>query len=224
MSDPVNNQPATPPSRPDNVPEKFWDAQKGVVNTEALLRSYSELERMRSNPPATPPAPPAPTNNKIDTAAIDAELAQGGQLSEATYQKYEAQGVPRDMLDRYVSGLNAEVTAFKSKVFEAVGGEGSFDAMRSWAAANLPKAEIEAFNDALTGSVEQALLAVHGLKARYEATNGALPKLLGGGGRPGADTYNSWAEVTTAMRDARYETDPAYRKTVEDKLNRSNLG
>lgn len=223
MSDPTIPAAPTnqPQARPENVPEKFWDATKGTINTDALLRSYTELERTHS---AAPPTPPAPPSNKINTDAIDSELAQSGQLSEDTYKKYEAQGVPRDMLDRYVSGLNAEVTAFKSKVFEVVGGEGSFDAMRSWAAANLPRAEIEAFNDALTGSVEQALLAVHGLKARYEASNGALPRLLGGGGRPGADSFNSWAEVREAMRDKKYEADPAYRKTIEDKLARSNLG
>ncbi len=34
---------SAPPQRPDNVPEKFWDAEKGAVNTDALLKGYSEL-------------------------------------------------------------------------------------------------------------------------------------------------------------------------------------
>jgi hypothetical protein len=29
---------------PEGVPEKFWDADKGVLNTDALLASYKELE------------------------------------------------------------------------------------------------------------------------------------------------------------------------------------
>lgn len=36
---------AKPPARPENVPEKFWDAEKGTLNSEGLLKSYSELEK-----------------------------------------------------------------------------------------------------------------------------------------------------------------------------------
>lgn len=47
------------PQRPDTVPEKFWDPVKGQVNTEALLKSYSELERGRNTQPSTDPQKPA---------------------------------------------------------------------------------------------------------------------------------------------------------------------
>ncbi len=32
--------------RPENVPEKFWDPKTKSIRTEALLKSYSELEKM----------------------------------------------------------------------------------------------------------------------------------------------------------------------------------
>lgn len=32
-------------SRPSGVPEKFWDAETGSIRTDALLRSYGELEK-----------------------------------------------------------------------------------------------------------------------------------------------------------------------------------
>ena len=35
----------TPPERPEHVPEKFWDPAAGQLRTEALLKSYLELER-----------------------------------------------------------------------------------------------------------------------------------------------------------------------------------
>lgn len=35
---------ATAAARPDYIPEKFWDAEKGTVRVEALARSYRELE------------------------------------------------------------------------------------------------------------------------------------------------------------------------------------
>ena len=33
------------PARPSGVPEKFWNAEAGCVRTEALLKSYLEIER-----------------------------------------------------------------------------------------------------------------------------------------------------------------------------------
>lgn len=37
--------PTTPQPCPDHVPPKFWDAEAGAVRTDALLKSYAELER-----------------------------------------------------------------------------------------------------------------------------------------------------------------------------------
>jgi hypothetical protein len=50
--------PATPApgTRPAEVPEKFWDAERGELRVDALLKSYRELER-RLSQRATPPAP-----------------------------------------------------------------------------------------------------------------------------------------------------------------------
>jgi hypothetical protein len=56
---------ALAPERPEGVPEKFWDAENGHVNTALLLSSYKALETRMSqgaqggNPAATPPAQPA---------------------------------------------------------------------------------------------------------------------------------------------------------------------
>jgi hypothetical protein len=44
---PVDGEPPAhqPAGRPAGVPEKFWDGEAGVIRTEALLKSYIELER-----------------------------------------------------------------------------------------------------------------------------------------------------------------------------------
>ena len=51
--DPSNLKPApapgdAPPVRPDYVPEKFWDGEKGEVRTEAALKAYGDLEKKLS--------------------------------------------------------------------------------------------------------------------------------------------------------------------------------
>jgi hypothetical protein len=44
------------PQRPEHIPEKFWDAEKGEVRVEEMAKSYAELERTRSTPPKQEPA------------------------------------------------------------------------------------------------------------------------------------------------------------------------
>ena len=43
---PDGSEPAkAPAARPPGVPEKFWDREAGAIRTDALLKSYVELER-----------------------------------------------------------------------------------------------------------------------------------------------------------------------------------
>ena len=43
---PELGEPAEAPAgRPASVPEKFWDREAGAIRTDALLKSYVELER-----------------------------------------------------------------------------------------------------------------------------------------------------------------------------------
>lgn len=46
-SPPPAGNPAAP-TRPDHVPEKFWDAERGEVRVDAALKSYVELEKRSS--------------------------------------------------------------------------------------------------------------------------------------------------------------------------------
>ena len=40
---------------------------------------------------------------------------------------------------------------------------------------------------------------------------------------PKGDVFRSQAELVSAMNDRRYDSDPAYRQDVIEKLDRSNL-
>jgi len=81
--------------RPAHIPEKFWNAEKGEVNVEAMAKSYAELEASRSKPsiaqPGTPAAPAAAPAVKPAAApqidmgkAVDAVLAAQAELHAAT--------------------------------------------------------------------------------------------------------------------------------------------
>ena len=49
------------------------------------------------------------------------------------------------------------------------------------------------------------------------------PLLTGRGSRDTMDVFRSQAEVIEAMKDKRYDRDPAYRNDVFEKLSRSNI-
>jgi hypothetical protein len=222
---------AEAPQRPAHVPEKFWNPETGAVDTEAWARSYTELEQKQSQgKPAEAPAGEAPAapeaaaealeSKGLNLADFSTEFAQAGNLSEASYQKLEAAGIPKPMVDAYIAGQQALATQVRAQGLEAAGGEEQFNAMATWAKNGLTAGELDAYNQAVTtGSVDQAKLAISGLRARYEAANGREPQLLGGGNaNAGNAGYGSRAEMVRDMSDPRYSKDEAYRKSVENKL------
>ena len=67
--------------------------------------------------------------------------------------------------------------------------------------------------------------AVQALKYRYDDASGTEGQMLTGKAPTSTkgDTFRSQAEVVRAMKDPKYENDPAYRSDVYSKLERSNL-
>ena len=110
-------------------------------------------------------------------------------------------------------------------VRSAVGGEAEYNKIVSWAGQNLPKSDVDSFDQLVsTGNVGAIKLAVTGLKAQYENANGYEGRMLTG--KPpssSGDVFRSQPELVAAMSDPRYDNDPAYRMDIIEKLDRSNL-
>ena len=237
--------PPAAPVRPDNVPEKFWNATTGAVNVEALLKSYTELEKVKPAAPATPPAatpttPGAklevPTDDAATKAVADAgldmgklqsEFAQHGDLTPETRAALDAKGYPKEIVDGYIAGQKALAASYDAAAFEAAGGQAEYGKLTDWAKTGLSDGEKVAFNKAVTsGDVAQAQLAIAGLKARQSAALGSPPALTAGSNASGVsgESYESMAQVTADMRKPEYKNDPAFRAKVAAKLDRSNVG
>lgn len=163
-------------------------------------------------------------NAGLDMGALSAEFAENGELSAESYEKLEKAGITKDIVDLYIEGQKAVVERIQLTAYSVVGGEEAYGSMIQWATANMTDAEIDTFNKAVNSTNPDVVkLAVTGLKGRYEASNGSEPDLAGGGfGAADGPSFESWAQVTEAMRDPRYAKDPAYRRGVEQKLARSN--
>ena len=105
------------------------------------------------------------------------------------------------------------------------GGEEAYTSLVDWAAENMPKNFVDAFDNLVSfGDTDMIKLAVAGLKSAYDDQNGYEGEMLTGkGAAPNVDVFRSQAEVVQAMSDPRYDRDPAYRQDVFQKLERSNI-
>lgn len=220
----------SPEDRPQWLPEKF-------KSPEDMAKAYAELEsKLGGNkPPATPEATPEATPPADPQAALadkglqldefSQEFAKNGELSPESYEKLTKAGFDKNLVDQYIAGQQALATRFEADIKAEVGGDENYVAMTDWAKANLSPAEIAAYNTAVSsGNPDQAKLAAMGLNAKYTRANGSDPQRVLGGGKGGAvDAFESVAQVTKAMADPLYKTDPAFRAKVQAKLSRSNV-
>jgi hypothetical protein len=226
--------------RPDDVPEKFWDAEKGEVNTAALLKAQADAEAaLRRTQQADNEGTPDPNEGKETPAdtptegnqgsvvdAASAEWAQNGELSEDTYANLEKVGLSRGMVQTYIDGQVAAVEKLRSSAFEPFGGEEQYTEATKWAAESLNVDEIRALDVQLTSN-NPAIVAqgAKALLARFEKDGDREPDAIRGAGNGAGvgGTYKSSREMMTDMNSAKYRTDEGFRREVAEKLARSNL-
>lgn len=226
VAEAAGTQEGAPAERPSWLPEKF-------ATPEDMAKAYAELQTKLGTPDPAPAAAPAAeaeaeANKAVEQAGLDmdalrAEFAEAGDLKPETYAKFKAAGIPEEIVKGYIEGQKAVAEQYTNSV-KAVA-EGQFDTMVTWAATNLTPAELTAYNKAVdSGDADIAKLAVAGVYQKFVAANGKDPALVNGNNSDGkGDVFESTRQVTEAMRDKRYKTDPAFRKAVQDKLARSSV-
>lgn len=209
--------PATVPAkegeRPAWLPEKFKTA-------EEFAKSYGELEKKLGEKPA-PVAPTLPAG--IDLNAISKEFAENeGKLTDATLKSLADKGVTKEQVDGYIAGQQAIGREQRNSLAEAVGGDKNLNAILSWAKTGLSAAERSAYNSMIdSNNTEGAKLLLGSIAQKYSAANGIDPTLVKGvaaANQSGVKPFESSAQVVEAMKDKRYQTDSAYRRTVEQRL------
>ena len=177
-------------------------------------------------------SPYAPATSLINEASEE-YYANDGTLSEETIQKFTEMS-STDLVNAYLeiqqnnpqAQVNYEMSeAQVNSVQNAAGGEANYQTVTDWAANNLSESEINAFDSVVdTGNVAAIGIAFQGLQAKYNDANGYEGRMLQG--RQPAQTGNvfrSQAELVAAMGDPRYETDPAYRADIIQRLDQSDL-
>ena len=170
------------------------------------------------------------------TEASEEYYANEGTLSEETIERFSEMS-SQDLVNAYleIQANNPQAQANLqgiemsdaqvNSVMNAAGGEANYNAVVDWAAGNLDSRSIDAFDSVVdTGNPAAINIAFAGLQAQYNEANGYEGRMLSGkAANSKGDVFRSQAELVAAMSDSRYDTDPAYRADVIEKLDASDL-
>ena len=208
--------------------QKKLGQEEDEVDYESTDEGYEEEEG--SDEEVSDEAPAVSLINE----ASEEYWANEGTLSEETIERFSEMS-SQDLVNAYIEiqSKNPQANpqgvemsdAQVNSVMNAAGGEAQYNRIVEWAASNLDNRSIDAFDSVVDSGNPAAInIAFAGLKSRYEEANGYEGRMLQGkAASSGGDLYRSQAELVAAMSDPRYDTDPAYRADVIEKLELSDL-
>ena len=234
-----NGREITHEGRPAWLPDKF-------DSPEAMARAYAELEnRFHSSDEQLQQyenqanyeqqaqeirETPAHLVDQIlaerdlDFSVFQQEYNETGQLSEDAYKALHEAGIEPQMVDTWIQGQEAIADQQIDSIYNMVGGEQPYNQMLEWAGNNLEPWEMDAFNSQIENLDANSMFAVQGLMARMQNEEGSPPMLYQGEpSQYSAPKYDSLAQLTSAMSDPRYASDPAFRREVTERLKYSEL-
>ena len=200
------------------------EENKAEAEQEEVLPEESEESPEESSPAVA-----------LVTEASNEYYANEGKLSEETIEKFSSMS-SKDLVNAYMdivknnpqdqSAPEVDIgDADINRIKNSVGGDQQYNNIVRWADSNLDAKAVEAFDNVVSsGNVQMIQLAVAGLKAQYDESNGYEGRMLTGkAARSSGDVFRSQPELVAAMSDPRYDKDPAYRQDVIEKLDRSDL-
>ena len=227
------------------VGEKMQEAQEQLLagkykNAEELEKGYLELQQKlnggqeteeKAEEPKAEQDEPEETTSILDT--LWEEATSGKEYTEETLKQLESMSTT-DLAQLYLEERqkgNAapseeardfseeEVTQLKG----IVGGDANYTNMLNWAQKSLNEQEVKMFDAVMAkGDPLSAFFAVRSLAYAYNDSIGYDGNMVQGKApKASNDQFRSQAEVVKAMSDSRYEEDPAYRRDIMDKLERS---
>ena len=161
------------------------------------------------------------------------EYAETGQISDEMFEQFGEMS-SQELVEAYMNIQANAPEAVADELSESevnsiknsVGGDQAYDNVMQWAGENLDPDQVDAFDNIIaTGNSTAIQMMVNGLKAQYDSSNGYEGRMLSGksANASSSDVFRSQAELVAAMSDSRYESDPAYRNDLLEKLDRSDL-
>lgn len=229
-------------SKPEGIPDKFYNPVTGEVDYTSLAKSYVELEKSKGKPtpevdakkPEVKPedTPDVDTANKavtdagLDMNSLSQQYADDGELSQDSYDKLAKAGIPKEMVDSYIEGQVARTELVKTQAYALTDGAEGYQAMVDWVRTTATPAEITAYNHAVNSGVSDIReVAIRSMWAKYGSDTGNTGNLITNkvNTKVGTGLYESRAQMMADMANPKYKTDSAFRKMVETKLGNSDI-
>ena len=226
------------------VGEKMEQAQEQLLagkykNAEELEKGYLELQQKLSNkeaPAEEPKAEETTEETEAEQTVLDRIWEEATSREEFSPELTEeiSKMSATDLANMYLDYRQSqeaepqqggrdfsqeEITQLKG----IVGGEKNYTNMIDWAQKSLNEQEVKMFDAVMErGDPLAAFFAVRSLAYAYNDAVGYDGNMVQGKApRQSNDQFRSQAEVVAAMGDPRYENDPAYRRDIMEKLERS---
>ena len=227
------------------VGEKLAEAQETLLagkfkDAEELEKGYIELQKKLGSKEETTEeevtedkVEKKEEEEKVDVAFLEKLWEESqGEFSKETLEQLKGMK-PEDVAQMYLDFRSENKPQEQSTFTEdnvkdlkgIAGGEEGYNEMMGWAKENLQKGEVDMYDQVMDrGDPLAAFFAVQALAYRFNDAKGVDGQMLQGKApTEKGDTFRSQAEVVRAMSDPKYESDPAYRQDIYDKLERSNL-
>ena len=203
--------------------KKLGDKNEAQEETEATKEEVLEEPKAEDNPASS-----------LISEASKEFYDNDNKLSPETIEKFSELD-SKQLISAYLESIkNTPQQTDQSEIelaqrdidliHDSVGGEKEYRKITEWSSKNLNEKQITSFDKVInSGDTDLIELAVAGIKAKYENSNGYEGRMLTGKTTSATDVYKSQAQLVQAMADPRYDNDPAYRAEVIAKLEQSDL-
>lgn len=209
VSEDITNQ------KPENLPEKFWDAETQTVRMDALINSYKALEQKMSS---RPPAPVSPEDYDIDVShglfEVDHDI--NCKLCENNFTKEQAQFVYDLAAEKFVPLVFEIAEEFKAdreveRLMSTFGGSDKWKEVSrqllAFGAKNLPPEILKNLSSSFEG-----VMILHKMMKSQTSDSGFSDNTDIDAGPQSED------DIQSLMRDPRYwrDRDPAIVAKVSE--------
>jgi len=206
------------------IPAKFRDAADPVAE---MAKAYTALERKLSEGAPAPEMKIEKSEGLQDLttaelSTLGEEWSRNGDLTEDSYAGLAKRGITKEVVDIFVQAQVQQADASRRQTLMDAGlDDNTWQSMSDWASRNWSEDQVNEWNELASSSSPLARkLAVENLKQAYGGPGrGQDAMRLEGKSSTGAFTpFRSDAEMLEAMKDSRYDKDPAYREDVDRRV------
>ena len=213
-------------------------------NAEELEKAHIELQKKLGEKSDTDSEETETTDEKVEEKEDSKEESESNildqlwdegtnnKISEDTLKSLSKMNpieVAKLAMQQRQAGSQVEAREFTEndvqQIQGLVGGKENYSNMMGWAEQNVPEQEVNLFNAVMDkGDPLAAYFAVQSMALRYQDGVGKDGQMIRGKApKSQGDVFNSQQELIAAQSDARYNDDPAYRESILQKLERSNI-